>query len=149
MREIAIPEIIDFGKKHIGSKVFGYFQKIRKDEYSEFINFICFIQKFENRNCFLTILFPVKVFGEKANAVNILIDSKEFISNNYSKIVSLNRREIEILHLIGLGNSRNAIVKILNISKHTVDNHRKHIRSKLGIKNSAELYQYIFAFNLI
>jgi DNA-binding CsgD family transcriptional regulator len=148
-REKTITEIIDFGKKNTGSKVFGYFQKIRKDENSEFINFICFTQKFENQNCFLTILFPVKVFGENAHALNILIDYNEFISNNYSKIASLTRREREILHLIGLGNTRKAIVKMLNISKHTVDNHSKHIRSKLEIKNSAELYHYIFAFNLM
>lgn len=144
-----ISEIIDLGNKHVENKVFGYFQKIRKNENSGFINFICFTQKYINENCFLTILFPFNVFGEIANTINILLDCNEFIQNNYSKITSLTRRETEILHLIGKGNNRKTIGKILNISKHTVDNHRKHIRSKLCIKNSAEFYQYVFAFNLL
>lgn len=149
IHEKTIPEITDFGKKHGENKVFGYFQKIRKNANSEFVNFICFTQKYENQNCFLTILIPVKVFGENANALNILIDYNEFLDSNSNKITSLTNREREVLHLIGLGNTRKTIGKILNISKHTVNNHRKHIRSKLGIKNSSELYQYIFAFNLI
>lgn len=148
-REKTLPEIIDFGKKQGENKVFGYFQKIRKNKDSDFVNFICFTQKYKKQNCFLTILFPVKVFGESANALNVFMDYNEFIQNNYSKITLLTRRETEILHLIGLGKKRNSICKILNISKHTVDNHRKHIRNKLCIKNSAEFYQYVFAFNLI
>jgi DNA-binding CsgD family transcriptional regulator len=148
-REKTIPEIINFGKKHDENQAFGYLQKIKKNKDSEFINFICFTQKYENQNCFLTILFPVKIFGENAHALNILMDYNEFLDNNYIKIASLTRREREVLHLIGLGKARKAIGKILNISKHTVDNHRKHIRSKLDIRNSAELYQYVFAFKLL
>jgi DNA-binding CsgD family transcriptional regulator len=145
-REKIISEILDSGENE--DKVFGYFQKIRKNKNSEFLNFICFTQKWLNHKCYLTILFPVSVFGENTDILNIILEYNDFISKSRETIKLLSRRETEILHLIGMGKSRNEIVNLLNISKYTFDNHRKHIRTKLNIKNLTEFYHYIFALHL-
>jgi DNA-binding CsgD family transcriptional regulator len=144
-REKLISEILHSGENEIRN--FGYFLKIRKNKNSEFLNFICFTQEWIDYNCYLTIFFPAAGFGENADILNIILEYNDFISKNRESIKSLSRRETEILHLIGMGKSRNDIVKMLNISKYTFDNHRKHIRAKLKIKNVTELYHYIFALH--
>lgn len=53
-------------------------------------------------------------------------------------IDQLSPRELEVLKMISAGNSRETISSLLNISKLTYDDHRKNIRIKLGIKNSAD-----------
>lgn len=52
---------------------------------------------------------------------------------------SLTARERQIFHLIGDGLSTRAVAERLNLSIHTVDTHREHIKTKLKLKNSAEL----------
>jgi len=78
----------------------------------------------------------------------VLLDDTEFLRHNYKKFATLTKREIEIIRLIGYGKTRTTISEQLNISKHTFDNHRKHIREKLNIKTAAELFQYIRSFDL-
>jgi len=45
----------------------------------------------------------------------------------------LTDREREILNLVAAGHSNREIAQILNISEHTVHNHRAHLMEKLGI----------------
>lgn len=55
---------------------------------------------------------------------------------------TLTKREKEILRLIAEGKSSKEIACQLFISIRTVQNHRDHIRNKLGIKKVAELIRY-------
>lgn len=59
-------------------------------------------------------------------------------------IDQLSPRELEVLVLISEGNSREAISSLLNISKYTYDDHRKNIRMKLQIKNSADWARVVY-----
>lgn len=60
----------------------------------------------------------------------------------------LSRREREILSLIAKGSTSVQIAKSLNISKLTVDTHRKNIHKKLGIKSNTGLVKYAITNNL-
>ena len=55
---------------------------------------------------------------------------------------SLSDRELQVLRLIGAGQSSRLIAAGLHISVKTVDAHREHIKHKLGLASAAELIRY-------
>ena len=59
-----------------------------------------------------------------------------------SPIESLSNRELEVLTLIGQGNTTSAIAKHLHLSVHTIDTYREKLKIKLNLANSAELNRY-------
>lgn len=63
-------------------------------------------------------------------------------SGNGSPIDRLSDRELEIIQLIGEGNSTRKIAEMLKVSIKTVESHRAHIKEKLGLKNATELVQF-------
>ena len=54
----------------------------------------------------------------------------------------LTERELEVLKLIGQHKTAHEIADELNISKHTVDTHRKNILEKTGLHKTSELVVY-------
>lgn len=63
-------------------------------------------------------------------------------------IQSLTTRELLIFQLFGEGFESNDIAKRLELSKHTVDSHRKNIKSKLGITRNNELVRLAVQWNI-
>jgi DNA-binding NarL/FixJ family response regulator len=59
-----------------------------------------------------------------------------------SPVDSLSNRELEVLTLIGQGNTTGAIAKKLFLSVHTIDTYREKLKLKLHLNNSAELNRY-------
>lgn len=57
-------------------------------------------------------------------------------------INSLTPSEFEVLHLIGSGHSSKEIAKLLSRSIKTIETHRFNIRTKLNLKNGADLIRY-------
>lgn len=62
---------------------------------------------------------------------------------------TLTRREMEIISLCAAGHSARQIAEELNISTHTVENHKDKIFNKLGIKTTSELILYAFRVGLV
>lgn len=147
--ESLFPNLSKFYENGDEKKVMGFFQRLRRNKEAEFQDLIGFTKISKKLNCFISIENPIGIFDKMAVKMNKLVDDNEFLRKNFRKFASLTKREIEILKLIGNGTARNDIADLLFISKHTLDNHRKNIREKLQIKNSAELYRYIYAFDLI
>jgi DNA-binding NarL/FixJ family response regulator len=54
----------------------------------------------------------------------------------------LTTREREILKLIAEGRTSREIARLLFISAHTVNNHRRNIKNKLNIRKNADLVKY-------
>ena len=79
-----------------------------------------------------------KMFGPEAKLVPIhsILESQ----NKYSDVLS--RREIEILQHLGLGMPSFEIAEKLFLSTHTVNNHRKNMLRKTGLKNTADLVRF-------
>jgi DNA-binding NarL/FixJ family response regulator len=50
--------------------------------------------------------------------------------------------EFEVLHLIGTGHSSRQIARLLNRSIKTIETHRYNIRTKLNLKDAADLIRY-------
>ena len=62
---------------------------------------------------------------------------------------ALTRREMEIISLCAAGMSAKQIADELNITTHTVENHKDNIFKKLKVKSISELILYAFRVGLI
>jgi DNA-binding NarL/FixJ family response regulator len=60
----------------------------------------------------------------------------------------LSDREFEILRLLGSGKSVTDIAHALNLSVKTVSTHRTRILVKTGLRDNAEIVQYVFSHQL-
>ena len=74
------------------------------------------------------------------------------ISAAYSEpeqlINTLTLSEFEVFHLIGTGHSSQEIARLLNRSVKTIETHRFNIRTKLNLKDGADLIRYATQWNL-
>ncbi len=68
-------------------------------------------------------------------------------SMNTSTLIS--RREREVLLLVAYEHSTIEIAKKLFISPHTVISHRKNLKSKMGVKNTAGLIRVGFETGIL
>lgn len=58
------------------------------------------------------------------------------------KAANLSKREQEVLAMLGKGITTREIAAQLELSIHTVETYREKIKTKLGLKNAAELWHY-------
>jgi DNA-binding NarL/FixJ family response regulator len=63
-----------------------------------------------------------------------------------SPLEVLTDRELEILRLVGHGNSTRQIADSLHLSPKTVESHRLHIKDKLDLKSAADLVRFAVEF---
>ena len=61
----------------------------------------------------------------------------------------LSERELEVLRLLALGHTNSEIAKQLYISQRTVETHRAHLQSKLGLSGRPELVRYALEHGVI
>jgi len=67
----------------------------------------------------------------------------------HPQMSGLTKRELEILKMIALEMTNDAISKTLFISKRTVDTHRQNLLNKLSVKNTAGLIKAAYEFKLL
>jgi DNA-binding NarL/FixJ family response regulator len=65
-------------------------------------------------------------------------------SRNGHAVESLSDRELEILELIGQGLGSAELAQRLKLSIKTIESHREHIKTKLGLRRATELVHYAF-----
>ncbi|MDB4582360.1 LuxR C-terminal-related transcriptional regulator [Draconibacterium sp.] len=87
-------------------------------------------------------LFPFKIFGIFQHIINT-----EEVKPD--KRLNISKREEEVLKLIADGDSAKIIGDKLHISENTVVTHRKHLKQKLKVKNTAELVREAFKTRVI
>jgi len=80
----------------------------------------------------------LKPFNDQLLVEAVYRDAPE-ISTNQAKIGSLSHREKEILYLITEGEINKSIAIHLNLSRSTIEAHRRNIMKKLGVSNKAQL----------
>jgi len=100
---------------------------------------------------------------ELAEAIRTVASGDTYLSKGVGKILlsmnqdlkpnedlaSLTDRELEILKLIATELSNVEIAQKLDISRRTVETHRKNIMKKVGVKNSVGLARYAFSHGLM
>lgn len=60
----------------------------------------------------------------------------------------LSDRELEVLRLLGAGRSVTEIGHTLNLSVKTVSTHRTHVLAKTGLRNNADIVEYVISHGL-
>jgi DNA-binding NarL/FixJ family response regulator len=60
----------------------------------------------------------------------------------------LSDRELEVFRLLGSGMSVTAIAQSLNLSVKTVSTHRTHVLARTGLRNNADIVEYVIAHGL-
>jgi len=63
--------------------------------------------------------------------------------------INITSRESQVLELLSFGNSSIEIADQLHLSRETIRSHRKRLRSKLDVQNSAELIRLGFELGLL
>ena len=86
--------------------------------------------------------------GKKYVNKNLMKQRLSTDEDNFIKLFRLTDREMEVLKLIVKEKQNKEIAKILGCSKRTVETHRTHIKSKLGIKNTLGLFKIAIEHNL-
>lgn len=98
---------------------------------------------------------------EKAiEAIRLILQGKTYLSQELANammermagkgataptsVESLSDRELEVLELVGNGIGSREIAEKLHISIKTIESHREHIKTKLGLKSASELVSYAF-----
>lgn len=114
------------------------------------------IQTLRQENQFLRaeLSFHKKIFEEMRDVLDAARQMSRQLSHNEAlqklmrenerlkneiRLQRLSNREREILRLIVKGQTSKEIAETLDISKLTVDTHRKNIQQKLGASNTVEL----------
>ncbi|WP_299113047.1 LuxR C-terminal-related transcriptional regulator [uncultured Winogradskyella sp.] len=102
-----------------------------------------------NHNEFISVLNEMKSIVINKQFVEIAIQSLKVLNQTKVKHKGkLTNREEEILELIGKGLQNSSIAKQLNLSKSTIETHRKNIRKKLKLNGTDNLFVYALLFNL-
>ncbi|MBI9086510.1 MAG: PAS domain S-box protein [Desulfobacterales bacterium] len=84
--------------------------------------------------------------------LNIISDSLRQITSTFAQTLSaafrdLTPREVQVAELIRQGHTTKEIARLLNVSPHTVDTYRAHLREKFNLKNQkANLKVYLHSF---
>ncbi len=61
-----------------------------------------------------------------------------------SPVEALSNRELELFQLTGQSKEISEIAQIMNISPRTVEVHRSHIKKKLGLRTSTDIFQMAY-----
>ena len=86
-----------------------------------------------------TVLEAIRCVAQNGTFFDDCITAKD---ESTKEIIILSSREKQILHLVGEGKSSQEIAEILNISKLTVDTHRKNILKKLNITGKNDFLRF-------
>ena len=74
---------------------------------------------------------------------------KQDVKSDMEILNTLTRREMDIISLCAAGKTAKQIADELNISAHTVENHKDSIFNKIGVKSTSELILYAFRVGLV
>jgi DNA-binding CsgD family transcriptional regulator len=97
----------------------------------------------------ITAAHPVDEIKSITYKLERLLEEKEMMRAELGRYARLTRREKEIIKLLVAGHSSVEIAEKLFISFSTVEQHRKNIKNKLGIKNLPQLVRFAQAFDMV
>ena len=101
------------------------------------------------RGNMLSILVPFDRLKAVKFKIGRIQKQEKFEKLNRARFGTLTNREREIIALLVEGFNNPRVAETLNISRYTVEQHRKNINRKLAIHSFADLTTYALAFNLI
>lgn len=95
------------------------------------------------------ILVPPRELESLSRSMEQVVAMDRFKLRNFRRFQQLGQREVQILQLLANGHNNPDIAERCNISRQTVETHRKRIKAKLEIESYRDLMRFAFAFDLI
>lgn len=138
-----------------GTRVNSFYQQVRPNKNTPFEWYHMTTKLISDKNApgafqkMIMIGNRVNDMTGVACKMNRLLEENAFATKHYSLFARLTKREKEILGQLALGLKNKDIAEQNFISEATVEQHRKNIKQKLGVKSLAELIRFALAFDLI
>jgi DNA-binding NarL/FixJ family response regulator len=126
-----------------------YPSKTAKNQLLKLISTIDNEEKKLTTNELIEVLENMKCICKSPEIVSALINSiKLKFNNNLHRRNNLTNRERQVVLLIGEGLPNKNIAQELNLSKSTIETHRKNIRKKLKLKGKDSLMVFAIIYKL-
>lgn len=148
-----VPKFLALLKKNDPDEVFSFFQQVRSNQEEEWGWYLTSSKVFmcdDEGKPYLSInaAHPVDELKSITYKLERLLEEKEMMRRELNKYILLTKREKEIIMLLVVGHSSVKIAEKLFISSATVEQHRKNIKNKLGIRNLPEMVRFAQAFDM-
>ena len=149
-----VPKILSLLESNNDENMCTYFQQVRLSQTADWTWHMSstkvFMRDDEGHPLYtITMAFPIDSMHHMVSKAERLLRENNFLRKHYHQFDRLSKREKEILRLFVLGKSSGEIADQLFISEHTVDTHKRNIKSKLKANSMFELGEYARAFDLI
>ena len=144
-----VPKLIEFYKTTTGKESYAFFQRFKFPQDDDYVTLFTVTKAIPKHGIYVTNLNVVPEMGDNSHKLERVLNEQAFVRKNLKNFRSLTDRELEILTLLVKGDNNPTISDKLVISRRTVEQHRRHINKKLGIKNYADLMKFAQAFDLI
>ncbi|MEX0780038.1 MAG: helix-turn-helix transcriptional regulator [Balneolales bacterium] len=124
-----------------------FIQLYRKTNYQPLINFSR--KCISHKNNIIVMSLTPDMFDSNSDTIQQVLEMDVFKIKHYSQFQQLTQREIEILKLLAEGCDNPRISTRLEISRSTIETHRKNIIKKLNVRHYRDLLRYAVAFDLV
>ena len=108
----------------------------------ETMPFAYILKPYNDNQLKVTINLAILNFAKRSNAI-------EEVTGNTAKLDLLTCREKEVLVTLSTGKISKEIAETLNISQHTVNQHKKNIKKKLNLSTIGELIHFVMTSKLL
>lgn len=148
-----VPKLHEMLRRNDPNEVISFFQQVRGNAETEWGWYLTSCKVFmcdDEGQPYLSIntAHPVEELKSFTYKIERLLEEKAIMRTEIDKYALLSKREKEIIILLVAGHSSVAIAEKLFIASSTVEQHRKNIKNKLGIKNLPEMVRFAQAFNM-
>ncbi|HVE62128.1 MAG TPA: helix-turn-helix transcriptional regulator [Chitinophagaceae bacterium] len=148
------PKILAMLDRNDPEEVISYFQQVRGRKEEEFKWYLSASKVFmcdeKGEPSFaITAAHPADELKSFTYKIEKLLGQNEMMRGNLSKFARLTNREKQVIKLLVEGHSSASIAEKLYVSFFTIEQHRKNIKNKLGVKNMPELVKFAQAFDLV
>lgn len=104
--------------------------------------------KILDQNRILNLSVPVHDLELFNQRVTDIYENVHFIKANLDKFNLLTKKEIEVCKYLCAGNSLQEVADVMNISVHTIKNHKINIYKKMEVNNFFRFYNFAVKFKL-
>ncbi|MEX2512663.1 MAG: LuxR C-terminal-related transcriptional regulator [Cyclobacteriaceae bacterium] len=144
------PKIRNYFKNQLLGSIYSNYHQIFSCKNNSYCICLVVLKKLQSVSIdYLTLTIPITSFDSLNKKMQRVISEEIFRNNHRELFQQLTDRESEILKLLATGKNNPEISHVLNISRHTVEQHRKNINKKLCIHGLKDILDYAYAFDLV
>lgn len=142
-----LPEFYRSSDAHRTMTFAQYARYRRKSEYRPLLTFATALTRPDDIAA--RIIVPPNELETLSRSLEQVVEMDRFKMRNFKRFQQLSPREVQILQLLANGHNNPDIADRCNISRLTVETHRKRLKAKLGIGSYRDVMRYALSFDLL